>query len=175
MSDASEVCGSQAVRGTTYVLALCFCSRHARNDSFLDPFPLELGQRRQYVKLQLACRRGAVDALAQTYERHTDMLEVFEHGHEVPEVASESIQTPADQHVEASALGVPEQAIEGGSPVLRTTDARIDVFGAGPATSLAVTPKLQELVLARLIAGRDAGVDRSASGCSQCSHRFAPR
>ena len=65
MGDGSEVCGSHAVRGTTYVLALCFCSRHASNDSFLDPFPLELRQCRQDMELELARWRGAVDALAQ--------------------------------------------------------------------------------------------------------------
>jgi hypothetical protein len=72
MSDGSEVCGSHAVRWTTYVRALCFCSRHASNDSFLDPFPLELREGRQDVELQLPSGRRAVDALAQTDEGHAD-------------------------------------------------------------------------------------------------------
>ncbi len=81
MGDGSEVCGSHAVRGTTYVPALCLCSRHASNDSFLDSFPLELRQCSQDVKLQLARWRGAVYALTQADERHTDVIQVFEHLH----------------------------------------------------------------------------------------------
>jgi len=84
----------------------------------------------------------------------------------MPEIASESVQTPAHQHVEASAPGVFQQAIESRTLVLRATDARIDVFGCLPATGLTVAAKLQELVLAGLIAGRYSRVDGRTSRCN---------
>src|ERR1700752_790972 len=79
--------------------------------------------------------RRAVNALAQADERHADMMQVFEHGHKVPEVTSESVQTPAHQHIEASALGILQECVEGGPLVLRTDDAAVYELGAGPATS----------------------------------------
>jgi hypothetical protein len=66
------------------------------------------------MKLQLPRWRGAVDALTQTDEGHADMIQVFEHRHEVPQVAPESIQSPAHEHVEASPLGVLQQASRAG-------------------------------------------------------------
>ena len=83
----------------------------------------------------------AVDALAQADKRHADMIQIFEHGHKVTEVASESIEPPTDQNIEASALGVLQERIESRTLVLRTADASVHELGAGPATSLAVTPK----------------------------------
>jgi hypothetical protein len=96
MGDGSEVCVSHAVRGTTYVLALCFCSRHASHDSFLDPFPLELCQCREDVELELARWRRAVDAFPETHERHANVIQVFEHSHQMAQIASEPVETPAD-------------------------------------------------------------------------------
>ena len=107
----------------------------ACEDTLPNPLPLELRQCRQDVELEFACRGCAVDALTQTDERHADMLEVFEHRHEMPQVASEAIQPPAHEHVEASTLGVFQQGIEGRSSVLRTADASIYVFNSLPATS----------------------------------------
>ena len=75
-----------------------------------------------------------------TDERHADVLQVFEHRHEMPQVASEPVQPPAHQHVESSALGVLQQGIESRTLVLRATDATVNVFDSGPAACLAVAP-----------------------------------
>ena len=82
------------------------------------------------------------------------------------EAPAEPIQLPAHDEIHLAAFGVGHELVERGSTILRTADARINVFGGLPATSLAVTPKLQELVFACLIAGRDAGVDGRTSRCS---------
>ena len=56
------------------------------------------------MKLQLAGWRGAVNSFSERDERHTNSLKVFEQRDEMPEVASEPVQPPADQHVESSPL-----------------------------------------------------------------------
>jgi hypothetical protein len=122
---------------------LRLCPPQPRHYALANPFPLELRQSRQNVKLQLARRRGAVNVLAQTDESHADMIQLFEHRHQVAQVASQSIQPPAHEHIKASTLGIREQRIEGRSSILRTADAGIDVFSCPPPASLAVAPKLQ--------------------------------
>ena len=101
-------------------------------------------------------------------------LQVFEHRHEVPQVASEPVQTPAHQHVESSALGILQEGIESRTLVLRAADATVNVFGGRPAACLAVAPKLLELILAGLVAGRYSRVDGRTSRCSHVVSRFAP-
>jgi len=71
------------------------------------------------------------------------VIQVFEHRHQVPQVAPEAIQPPTHQDIKASALGILQQFIESGSLVLCTADARIDVFHRLPPTSLTIAAKLQ--------------------------------
>jgi hypothetical protein len=47
-----------------------------------------------------------------------DMLQVFQHRHKVPQIATQPIQPPAHEHIEPPALRVLEQGVEGGAPVL---------------------------------------------------------
>jgi hypothetical protein len=94
------------------------------------------------VKLQLPRWRGAVDALAETDEGHADVIQVFQHRHQMAQVASKSIQSPAHKNVKATTLRIRQQRIEGRASVLRAADARINVFGCLPPASLAITTKL---------------------------------
>ena len=48
---------------------------------------------------------------------HAQRLEVIEQCHQMPQIAPQAIQTPADQHVEPTAPGIPEQAVQSGSPL----------------------------------------------------------
>ena len=82
------------------------------------------------------------------------------------EAATEPIQLPAHDEIDLAAFGIGHQPVEGQTAILRTADARIDVFSGLPAASLTVAAKLQQLVLASLIDGRDASVDGRTSGCS---------
>jgi hypothetical protein len=80
------------------------------------------------VELELPGRCRAIDALSKADERNADMLQVFEHGDKVPQVASEPVETPAHEHIETSPLGVPNQIIEGGAALLCAARPLIDIF-----------------------------------------------
>jgi hypothetical protein len=49
----------------------------ACHHAFPDAFPFELRQGSQDVKLKLACRCRAIDALTETDERHSEVIQVF--------------------------------------------------------------------------------------------------
>ena len=63
-------------------------------------------------RLHPARRRGRVDAFAKRDERHADRPAVVEQQHQVLQVASEPVQTPDDQHVEAAALRIPHERVQ---------------------------------------------------------------
>src|SRR5262245_23296950 len=50
---------------TSELPALCLGAFKARQDTFADVLALELGERREDMELELAVRRGAVDAFAE--------------------------------------------------------------------------------------------------------------
>jgi hypothetical protein len=95
------------------------------------------------VELQLARRRRAVDAFAQADERDSDMLQLFEHCDEVPEIPPKPVQSPTHEHIESPPFGVLEQGIEGWPTILRSADAVIGIFAErSPPTRTDVAPHL---------------------------------
>ena len=89
---------------------------------------------------------------------------------------SEPIQPPADQHIEATALGVTDQIVEGGATILRPAHAAIDVLNRRPATRVDIPSKLLELVLRFLVQRAHAGVDGGlqAATCPSAGAATAP-
>jgi hypothetical protein len=128
-------------------------------NAFSNPFPLELREGCENVKLELSSRRGAVDALAQADERHADAVQVFQHNHEMPQIPPEPIESPAHQHVEPSALGVGQELVERGATILRPAHTVVNVFDGGPATRLDLAPQLGQLVLRLLVERAHTSVD----------------
>ena len=76
-------------------LALCLRSRQARVDALLNARALDLGDAPQTARDQPAGRRARVDPLAQRYERHAPRLPFVERQHQVSQVATEAIESPA--------------------------------------------------------------------------------
>jgi hypothetical protein len=112
------------------------------------------------MELKFARRRRAVDALPQADERHSDVLKVFEHRHQVTQIASEPVQSPAHEHIKTSPLGVPDQIIEGRAALLGAAHPLIDILlRDGPTARLHVSSQLQKLVLTGLVRGADPRVD----------------
>ncbi len=60
------------------------------------------------MHLQFSGWCGGVDPLGEGDERDPQALEIVEQGNQVADVPAESIQPPADEHVEASAPSVAE-------------------------------------------------------------------
>jgi hypothetical protein len=89
----------------------------ARVDPFADAFPLELREGGEDVQLQLAGRRGGVDAFVQADERHADRAQFLEQDHEVAQVPPEAIEPPAEQDVELPAPCIGHELVESGPPV----------------------------------------------------------
>jgi len=131
-------------------------------DTFSDAFAFELGQRREHMQLQLAGRRRRVDPFVEADERDADATQLLEQHHEMAEVSPETIQPPAEKHVELSALGIGHELIESWPAILRTTHAAVDVLRGRPAAGPGVLPKFRELVFWCLVKGRDASVDSAA-------------
>ena len=128
-------------------------------DPFRDARALELRDRAEDVHLQLAGGCRGVDALVERHERDAERLQLLEQRDQVPEVPSEAIQSPDDQHIEAATSGVDEQAIERRPTVLRPADAAVDVLHGRPTPRGDVAPDLRKLVLRLLVERADASVD----------------
>jgi hypothetical protein len=112
------------------------------------------------VELKLPGGRCAIDALAEGNERDAQAVEFFEHRDEMPEIAAEAVQTPADKNIKASPFGISEKLVESGASILRATDATIYIFPAlRPSTSLDVTSEFLKLVLGFLLDRRDACIN----------------
>src|SRR5688572_17886715 len=77
----------------------------------------------------------------------------------MPEITTEPVQSPADQHVEPSSLGVLEQSIQSRPRLLSSTDATVHEFRRGPAPCLYVAPEFLELVFRLLVEGGNASVN----------------
>ena len=91
------------------------------------------------MQLSSGCR--AIDALAQADEGHPHRLKVFEQRHQVPQVASEPVQSPANQHIDPPSFGFFEQRIKGWPLVLTAADATIYELRSSPAPSRYVAPE----------------------------------
>jgi hypothetical protein len=86
-------------------------------------------------------------------------LQLVEHGDEVPEVAAQPVEAPANDHVNLAALGMGEQFVQGRSRVLRTRDSVVDVRDRCPAPTLDVPAEFLQLVLGMLLLGTDASIE----------------
>ena len=143
-------------------LALRHPPRQPGADALDDPRPLELSNRTEDVHLELAGGRRGVDPFREADERDAKRLKLVEERDQVLQTAPEPIEPPADQHIEPPPLGIGQELIERGAPVLRSAYAAIDVLDRRPAARLDVTAQLDQLVLAGLLRGGDAGVDGTA-------------
>ena len=76
-----------------------------------------------------------------------ERLEFVEQQHQVPQVASEPVQPPDEQHVEAAALRIMHQCIQGRPRLTSATNAVVHVLADAPATRGGVGPQLLQLVL----------------------------
>ena len=100
-------------------------------------------------------RRG-VAALIEGHEGDTERCELLDECDQVSNIASEAIQSPYDEYIEAATAAVNQQAIERQSTVLRPADAVVDAVGC-PIPRGDVAPVLRELVLGLLVERTDAG------------------
>jgi hypothetical protein len=66
------------VRSSAEPPPLCLGSRETGANPFRDSSPFKLRDSRQDVHLQLASRRGGIDAFSKRHERDTERLQVFE-------------------------------------------------------------------------------------------------
>ena len=73
-------------------LALRPCPLQARQHTFSDALPLELGNRPEDVHLELPCWRRGIDAFSEAYERHAERLEIFQQRGQMLQVATKPIQ-----------------------------------------------------------------------------------
>jgi len=114
------------------VACLAFWPAAARPAHTLpDALPLELRNRSQDVHLQLAGWRRRVDALRQADERNPQRLQLVEQRNQVLQIASQSIEPPADQHVEPPAPGIADQIIQrrrSFAPEIPTIDAQNRIY-----------------------------------------------
>jgi len=74
-------------------------------------------------------------------------MEFIEEQNQVTEAASQSVQPPAQDDIDTTALRIPTEFIECRAAVLRAADAIVHVFASGPAPRLDVAPEFLELVL----------------------------
>ena len=58
------------------------------------------------MHLEFAGRRRGVDPLVERYERDSESLELLEERDQVPQVSSEAIEPPNDEHIESTAACV---------------------------------------------------------------------
>ena len=131
----------------------------ARQHPLPDPLPFELRYGSEDVHLELPRGRRRVDPFRQTHERDAERLEFVEERDQVLQVAPESIQPPAHEHVEPPPPGVRQQLVEGGAPILRPAHPFVQLLGGRPAPRLRVPPQLLELIFRLLIDGADPRVD----------------
>ena len=158
---ALHVSSSQTCPWTTQAFARRTNASQTSLHSLLNPPSLKLRQRRQDMKLELPRRRRAVDPLAHRNKRHTQCLEVIEERHQMAEIPTEAIQSPAHDDVELSAFGIRDHLVERRPTILRAAEATIHKLDRRPSSRLNIAAEFLELVLRFLIEGGNAGVDRS--------------
>jgi hypothetical protein len=140
-------------------LALRHPPRQPGADALDDPRPLELGNRTEDVHLEPAGGRRGVDPFREADERDAKRLKLVEERDQVLQAATEPIEAPADQHIEPPPLGIGQELIERGAPVLRSAYAAVYELGSGPSARFDVPPQLDQLVVAGLLGGADTGVN----------------
>ena len=143
MSGAGQVVVGDAVRPAPESFSFPLRSGDARVNAFSNPFPLKLCEAAQYAEHEPSSGAARVDALAQRREADPGIGDRLNGVDEMGEAPAEPIQLPAHDQIHLAASGICHEPVEGWSAVLRTADARIDVFGCLPATSLAVAAKLR--------------------------------
>jgi hypothetical protein len=100
-----------------------------RQHPFADALPLKLRDSGEDVHLELTRSSCGVYPLRQTDESNAERLQFIQQRDQVPQVASETIQTPADKHVESSPPRILQQRIECRTTVLRSTHSTVYKFG----------------------------------------------
>jgi hypothetical protein len=103
-------------------------SREPGRDALHDPGPLKLGNRREKMKLEASRRRAAIDPFVQATESDAERAYLVQRHDQVLQVASESVEAPYHEHVEAAAPGIDCQAIECRPAFLGAADPAVDVF-----------------------------------------------
>jgi hypothetical protein len=62
-------------------------------------------------------------------------LEFLEEDNEMTEAAAQAIETPANQYIEPTSFGVPNQRIKGRTPILRAANPAVNVLHDDPVPS----------------------------------------
>src|SRR5688572_26324879 len=107
------------------------------------------------MELQSSGRCAQVDTFTKTDEPDADLLQIFEEHHEMSQVPSEPVQTPAHHHTKPPPPSIQQHCVQCGPTVLRPRHARVhELPPHTPAASLAISAEFEELVLARLVRGR---------------------
>ena len=112
----------------------------AGSDPLGDPRPLKLSDGRQNVHLELSGWVCGVDALVQADKRHAEDRQFIEQGDEVLEVASEAVESPADEDIDPASSRILDESIEGRTPIFRSAD-RVGVLDDTPPARLGIAPE----------------------------------
>jgi hypothetical protein len=131
--------------------ALCSRPGESSLDPFLNPCAFELAQRSEDVQLQPARRCPQVNALVERNEADTKRLEFLNDRYKVPQIAAESVQSPADDNIKLPALRCFQHLVQRRPTVLCTRDAVVNEFRRSPATGFNVSSQLMELILYVLV------------------------
>jgi len=98
---------------------------------------------------------------AQRDERHPECRPLVHHGWEVRQVASETIESPADHGINLATARGEHEPIERRPAGLRPADALVyELDARWPTARHDVPPQFEQLILGVLLVGADAGVER---------------
>ena len=164
-TDASFSIGTGS-EGRPKALALRPSALEARNGALLQSLAFELAQRREDCELEPAAGGAKIQTFLQRHEWNVQRLKILEHRQQMFQVAPDSIESPAHNHLDPRATSIEKQPIKTRPAILRPAHL-VGVFRMdGPAPRLAVATELEELVLAGLgaVGGADAGVDSGLHG-----------
>jgi hypothetical protein len=99
---------------------------------------LELRNRTEHASYESSRGGAGVDSFAESYEGDPSGLPFVEQQNEMPEVAAETVESPADDTTDFVAANVGSQLIESWPAVLGAADAVVDVLDGLPAACLDV-------------------------------------
>src|SRR2546428_3461288 len=142
-------------------LPLSPSATEAAFDPFHNQRPLQLRDGRDDGEHGLAQRRPRVDLLAQAYKFHVEMVEEVECFHEMTHRTPEAVEGGDHDYIDAPGLHLGPHPVDGGAAFASARDTLIDVLRyLLPAPGTAAVAEIAKLVVAGLVARRDASVDR---------------
>ena len=115
--DRSEAIDGKGLLGSAEAFPFCANAGESRSDTFLNPAPLKLRQRRQDMELELPRRSAEVDPLIEADEGDPEGAQFVQQHDEVAEIPPEAIEPPHDDRVELPPPCSREELIERGAGV----------------------------------------------------------